>query len=227
MELHSITPTIIHNGWESTVNKGMRESSPTEVATKGSAGPEDTVTISQEGRDKTAQANSTTDKSQDNLTEQQHAELQQLKSRDTEVRTHEQAHLSAAGQYAKGGASFTYEKGPDGGSYAVAGEVGIDVSKESTPEATIAKMQTIERAALAPADPSAADKRIAAQASAKEAKARQDLLQVKQEDLLRGESTEDSVADGQGASRNKNPKDFSTDTSIAMKLAVYKKMAAH
>lgn len=129
------------------------------------------------------------------LNKQDISQLQQLKLRDTEVRNHEQAHLSAAGQYARGGASFTYQKGPDGGSYAVSGEVNIDVTKESSPEATIAKMQTIKRAALAPANPSGADKRIAAQANVKEAQARQELLQIQQEEFL---SAEVSASDNKG-----------------------------
>ncbi len=44
-------------------------------------------------------------------------ELRALQARDHEVRAHEQAHLGAAGQYARGGANFTYQHGPDGKSY--------------------------------------------------------------------------------------------------------------
>jgi hypothetical protein len=117
------------------------------------------------------------------LTEAELKELQQLKSRDIEVRTHEQAHLSSAGQYAAGGASFTYQNGPDGNRYAVGGEVPIDISREKTPEETIQKMQVIKRAALAPASPSGADRQIAAQASATEAQARQEVLRKNQQEL--------------------------------------------
>jgi len=98
-----------------------------------------------------------------------------LKKRDTEVRTHEAAHLATAGQYAAGGPTYTYQSGPDGKRYAIGGEVPIDVSKEKTPEQTIQKMQTVRRAALAPANPSAADRNIAASASMKAAEARQEL----------------------------------------------------
>jgi len=117
------------------------------------------------------------------LTAEELKQLSQLKSRDREVRAHEQAHLSVAGQHAAGGASFTLERGPDGNSYAVGGEVPIDVSSESTPEATIQKMQTIRRAALAPADPSSADRQIAAQASAKEMQARREKATELQKNL--------------------------------------------
>jgi hypothetical protein len=64
------------------------------------------------------------------------------------------------------GPSYTYQKGPDGVNYAVGGEVKIDTSKEqNNPEATIQKAQQIRRAALAPADPSAKDRAVAAQAT--------------------------------------------------------------
>jgi hypothetical protein len=101
--------------------------------------------------------------------------LRELQGRDREVRTHEQAHLASAGAYARGGVSFVYQRGPDGRMYAVGGEVGIDIGRAATPEETIVKMQTVRRAALAPAEPSAADRRIAAQASIRLAEAQREL----------------------------------------------------
>ncbi|RPH40675.1 MAG: catalase, partial [Desulfobulbaceae bacterium] len=86
-------------------------------------------------------------------------------------------------QYAEGGASFTFQRGPYGNSYAIGGEVPIDISSETTPEATILKMRTVRRAALAPAEPSGADRQIAAQASAKELQARQEIAEELQKDL--------------------------------------------
>ena len=103
-----------------------------------------------------------------------------LQKRDAEVRTHEQAHLSAASQYASGGASFTYTTGPNGKRYASGGEVPIDTGKENTPEATIQKMRTIRRAALAPANPSSTDRSVAAQASSKETQAMKELQEQTQ-----------------------------------------------
>jgi hypothetical protein len=99
----------------------------------------------------------------------------QLQSRDQEVRAHEQAHLAVAGPYARGAAAYVYQRGSDGRLYAVGGEVAIDVGKERTPEATIRKMQTVRRAALAPLNPSAADRQIAARASLLLAQAQQEL----------------------------------------------------
>jgi len=150
----------------------------------------DQVTLSREGRQQSSDNGSSavegTERVQ--LDQQELEQLQKLKLRDKEVRTHEQAHLSTAGQYARGGMSFSYEKGPDGVAYAVGGEVGIDLGEESTPEATLIKMQTIKRAALAPASPSGADKQIAAQAAAKEAQARQEILRETQEEVLKAVS---------------------------------------
>ncbi|WP_080748494.1 putative metalloprotease CJM1_0395 family protein [Teredinibacter turnerae] len=101
-------------------------------------------------------------------------EIRELSARDREVRAHEQAHVAVGGQFA-GAASFDYQRGPDGVRYAVSGEVPIDVGREPTPEATIEKMQVVKRAALAPAEPSAQDRRVAAEASRQEAEARQEL----------------------------------------------------
>jgi len=101
----------------------------------------------------------------------------ELAARDREVRAHEQAHLSAAGPYARGGAHFEYQTGPDGRRYAVGGEVSIDASAEDEPEATIRKAQVVRAAALAPAEPSAQDRQVAAAATKMEADARAELRQ--------------------------------------------------
>ena len=121
--------------------------------------------------------------SQLNLTAEEIKQLMHLKERDREVRTHEQAHLAVAGSYARGGASYTYEKGPDGNRYATGGEVPIDVSEEHSAEATIQKMRVIRRAALAPAEPSPADRQIAANALAKEIQAKQEVAAENQSEL--------------------------------------------
>lgn len=120
----------------------------------------------------TASASSTTQLSQEAL-----ALIDQLKSRDLEVRQHEQAHMAAAGGLATSGASYTYQRGPNGVSYAIGGEVNIDTSPGATPEETIQRARTIQAAALAPADPSGADRAVAAQAQQMEAQARAELAQ--------------------------------------------------
>lgn len=88
--------------------------------------------------------------------------IQQLKSRDLEVKNHEQAHLAAGGQYVTSGANYVYQTGPDGNRYAIGGEVGIDTSPvPGSPEATLLKAQQIQSAALAPAQPSTQDYSVA------------------------------------------------------------------
>ncbi len=112
-----------------------------------------------------------------NLTPEALKLIDQLKARDTEVRQHEQAHLATAGGLAVSGASYTYQRGPNGVSYAIGGEVHIDTSPGGTPEETIARARTIQAAALAPADPSGADRSVAAQAQQMETQARAELAQ--------------------------------------------------
>ena len=95
-----------------------------------------------------------------------------LQSRDAHVRAHEAAYMAAGGAYVHGGASYSYEEGPDGKQYAVGGEVGIDMSPvPNDPRATIKKMETVRAAALAPSDPSAADLSVAGAATQIEAQA--------------------------------------------------------
>jgi hypothetical protein len=252
MELPLISQTIQNSGAITgrvvvgLVNYADDKSSQSAEGKKDQSANEDRVTISPEAKEKAFRAGSASDaqetrpeNEEENLDQQELAQLQQLKRRDMEVRAHEQAHLSAAGQYARGSASFTYQKGPDGVSYAVGGEVGIDIAKESTPAATITKMQTIKRAALAPANPSSADKRIAARASATEAQARQELLQVQQEELLRSEEGDLSLSKSDAAGKSTpsdkpdtttSPYGASTDAptygSLKTKFAAYEKMAA-
>lgn len=99
------------------------------------------------------------------LKPEEQRELQELKKRDREVRAHELAHVSAGGRYVRSGAQLQYEKGPDGRLYAVGGEVTIDTSViPGDPRATLLKAQVIVRAALAPATPSAQDRRVAVEA---------------------------------------------------------------
>ena len=111
------------------------------------------------------------------LSNEQIAQLQQLSARDREVRQHEQAHLAASGGLAKGGASYSMQKGPDGKAYAVGGEVSIDVSPGKSPEETLRKARIIQAAALAPADPSGQDRSVAAAAQAMELQAQAEIAQ--------------------------------------------------
>lgn len=101
--------------------------------------------------------------------------VEQLKARDREVRAHELAHMAAGSGLVTRGASYTYQTGPDGQRYAVGGEVGIDVSKGRTPEETVRKAEQIRSAALAPAQPSAQDRQVAAEAGRMAMEARMEM----------------------------------------------------
>lgn len=105
-------------------------------------------------------------------------EVRDLARRDREVRAHEQAHASVGGRYASA-PSYQFQRGPNGVSYAVSGSVEIDVSPvPGDPAATLSKMETVQRAALAVAQPSAADRAVATQAAAMAAEARAELART-------------------------------------------------
>jgi len=117
-------------------------------------------------------------------------DLAKLKARDREVRAHEAAHAAAAGSLAKGGPSYTYQRGSDGRLYATGGEVNIDTSGvPGDPKATIQKARQIRAAANAPANPSTQDRAVAAQASRMEAQARRELQQERTEALQEATSS--------------------------------------
>ena len=134
--------------------------------------------VSSEGADKARQK--AAEQAQNQANQRMISELQ---SRDREVRSHEAAHASAGGSLVVSGPSFTYQKGPDGRSYAIGGEVQLDVSAVANdPEATLQKSEQIRRAALAPADPSSQDLRVAANASQLASKARVDIALLRREE---------------------------------------------
>ncbi len=139
----------------------------------------DSIEISEESRTK---AEGIIPNSEAKLDDEQLRKINELKTIDRKVRAHEMAHLAAAGPYAKSGINFNYTKGPDGVLYATGGEVQIDTSPiKGDPKATIEKAKVVQRAALAPADPSPQDKAVAAKAAAMEAKAEAELQQTNSE----------------------------------------------
>ncbi|GAB4126296.1 MAG: hypothetical protein Kow00104_11370 [Rhodothalassiaceae bacterium] len=117
----------------------------------------------------------------DRLGSEEQAILEDLRARDAEVRAHEAAHARAGGEFA-GPPQFTFETGPDGRLYAVAGEVSIDTAPvPGDAAATIEKLETVIRAALAPAEPSSQDLAVAAQARARLAEARAEAARERRE----------------------------------------------
>lgn len=118
--------------------------------------------------------------------------IRELARRDREVRAHEQAHQAVGGRYA-GAMSLTFEQGPDGKRYAVAGEVSINASRvPDDPRATLEKASQIRRAALAPAEPSPQDRAVAAQASQMILEAQTELRQQELEQSAGQESESES-----------------------------------
>lgn len=122
-----------------------------------------TRAASKEDKDSTAQKSGVV--AGESPSREQKAALNSLQARDRDVRQHEAAHQAVGGRFA-GAASFSFKRGSDGTLYAVGGEVPISVSAiPGEPLATIRKMRTVRAAALAPANPSAQDRSVAAQAT--------------------------------------------------------------
>lgn len=141
------------------------------------------------------------------LSEVEQALVQQLRLIDRAVRAHELAHVAAGGRYVTKPASYQYEVGPDGRRYAVGGEVTIDTSVPSDPEEALAKAQIIERAALAPVDPSPQDYQVAAKARQMATDARRELAAERIEGLSAGPDREP---------QDEKPADSSPPVSLAL-----------
>ncbi|MBN2534545.1 MAG: hypothetical protein JXB88_16800 [Spirochaetales bacterium] len=108
---------------------------------------------------------------------------QELQSIDSAVKAHEKTHLLGLGPYASSGIAYDYLILPGGQKYAVGGSVGVDLKPvPGDPEATIRKARIIRSSALAPHEPSAADKQVAAKAYEMEMEARKQLEKETQEE---------------------------------------------
>jgi hypothetical protein len=150
---------------------------PGQKTTKTDGSPKDTLELSREAQ-----------------------EIRALQLRDKEVRSHEAAHAAAGGQYA-GSPSFSYTKGSDGRSYVTDGEVSIDISSvPGDPEATLQKANQVRAAALAPAQPSSQDMKVAQKAQMMAAKARQELA----DEPITDSSTETDAQEPTDASVEEN-----------------------
>lgn len=109
------------------------------------------------------------------------AEVRKLELTEQEVIAHEQAHKSVGGDVT-GPISYTYTTGPDDKRYINGGEVSINASEGSTPEETIQILEKVRAAALAPAQPSPQDLRVASSAASQ--------IQQTRMEISRGEYTE-------------------------------------
>jgi len=161
------------------------------------------------------------------LSEGEREQLKKLKSRDTEVRNHENAHQSAGGQFA-GSPSYNYQTGPDGRRYAIGGEVSIDVSPEKDPAATIAKMESVRRAATAPAEPSPQDFKVAAAAQRMMTEAQRDLDAAKLDQMqgkgeTAGQGGETGSDDNQSAEKAQAQ---ASSAAVAFAMQAYQSASA-
>ena len=137
------------------------------------------------------------------LTESEEEQVEKLKARDQEVKTHEQAHVAAGGQYITGGPHYEYQTGPDGKQYAVGGNVSIDTAPvEGDPQATITKAQVIIKAAMAPAEPSGQDKAVANQARQMMSEAQRELVTERKENSSSSNSSDSSVQESTSSEVN-------------------------
>jgi len=146
------------------------------------------------------------------LSDTDRRQLEALKSTDRAVRAHEAAHMAAGGSLVTSGASFSFETGPDGQRYAVAGEVGIDTSKGRTPEETLVRAQQIRAAALAPADPSGQDRSVAAAAAQMAADARAEIARNNMSPAPQERDASRGPSFGQAIERSLNPNGRAVDT---------------
>lgn len=131
-------------------------------------------------------------------------QLRELQSTDREVKAHEAAHQATGGSLA-GGASYSYVKGPDNQMYAVSGEVPIRMQKGNTPDETIANARQIASAAMAPANPSPQDYKVAANALKLEMEARSEAVKLKAEKNIQDKKDKEQ---NENTNKTENNKDF-------------------
>lgn len=177
--------------------------------------------------DTSDKANNIGDQRGDQQQRLEQLEVASLASRDQEVRTHEQAHAAIGGSYA-GAPSYTYERGPDGKRYATGGEVGIDSGPvPNDPEATLRKMEVVIRAALAPAEPSAQDRKVAAQAQAQMTEARVELAQQQRTEAQAASEkrAQDREDDEASTGQDKSAASSLQDQQSSPSLDLYKQLS--
>ena len=117
--------------------------------------------MSHEGKDKRQKDSS----SKNDLTPEEKQKIKEMESRDKEVKAHEQAHKAASQGINSSSPSYETKKGPDGKDYIVSGEVKISFTPTEDNEANLEKAKTLRNAALAPAEPSSQDLKVAQDAT--------------------------------------------------------------
>jgi hypothetical protein len=209
-----------NNNEDQKVVVGNEEEAENEIKSSDDSIAIQTEEDSLETAEKTSTKNN---QSKTELTPEEQQQVKELKARDQEVRVHEAAHVAAGGAYVTGGPTYTYQTGPDGKSYAIGGEVGIDTSEvKGDPEATIRKMQTVAAAALAPAEPSGQDQKVAAAARQKEAQAHAELAKQNHSALNDSRENKNSTASPLANESKSSPSATSTNQSDSGSFSVVK-----
>jgi len=153
----------------------------------------------------------------DGLTDPERQQVRELQRTDADVRRHEQAHAAVGGPYA-GAPRYQFATGPDGKQYAVSGQVSIDASPiPGNPQATIQKLRIVQRAALAPGEPSGQDRQVAATAQRGIIEARQQLAQetAEQRAEAAAETGQEVIGENVGPIRNEALASPVTDAATA------------
>ncbi len=116
----------------------------------------------QKGREEGVQPSN--DQKEELRNPQVQAEIKKLEMTEKEVMAHENAHKAVGGSLT-GAVSYSYTEGPDNKRYINGGEVPIHIKEGWTPEETLSIGERVKAAALAPAEPSPQDLRVAATAT--------------------------------------------------------------
>lgn len=117
------------------------------------------------------------------------AEIKELELTEKEIIAHEQAHKAVGGSVT-GPITYTHTEGPDGKSYINGGEVSINTKEGSAPEETLEILEKVKAAALAPAEPSPQDLRVAASATAQ---IQQTLAEITKQNVEQLQTDEEEV----------------------------------
>ncbi len=171
---------------------GSANTSTDDIAAYASISPE-AIALYQSEQGSNSESN--TESGNDELTQQEQREVSELKMTDSQVKAHEHAHKAAAAGLSTSGPNYEYETGPDGKKYAVAGDVNVSYKHSDDPEVNLRNAQQLRASALAPADPSSQDRKVAMQAEREIAQAKQEIMEEQRQTDEQASSFGDSTSE--------------------------------
>ncbi len=171
---------------------GSTATSTDDIAAYASISPE-AIALYQAEQGSNSESN--TGSGNDELTQQEQREVSELKMTDSQVKAHEHAHKAAAAGLSTSGPNYEYETGPDGKKYAVAGDVNVSYKHSDDPEVNLRNAQQLRASALAPADPSSQDRKVAMQAEREIAQAKQEIMEEQRQTDEQASSFGDSTSE--------------------------------